>query len=111
MKDHLSLKIVLFIAKFGEEQITEKVYFEKYLKVSECIREFVLNNESNYYKEYLRNTKRRQANFVLDEEKDSDIENESDDEDYEGYYGGDYGGYDSDDVYDGLWRLQLFSTS
>ncbi|RNA44873.1 hypothetical protein BpHYR1_041794, partial [Brachionus plicatilis] len=40
-------------AKLGEEQITEKVYFEKYLKVSDCIREFVLNKESNYYEEYL----------------------------------------------------------
>ncbi|RMZ95594.1 hypothetical protein BpHYR1_024736 [Brachionus plicatilis] len=61
-------------AKLGEEQITEKVYFEKYLKVSECIREFVLNNDSNYYKEFLRNTKRRQANFGLDEESNSEME-------------------------------------
>ncbi|RMZ97137.1 hypothetical protein BpHYR1_042600 [Brachionus plicatilis] len=55
-------------AKLGEEQITERVYFEKCLKVSECIRQFVLNKDSNYYKEYLRNTKRRQSNFGLDEE-------------------------------------------
>ncbi|CAF0948001.1 unnamed protein product [Brachionus calyciflorus] len=106
-------------AKVGDEIISEKIYFEKYLQVSECVREFIQNGESYYFNDCFRNTKKRRLNFVQDAESsddedddeddycdEDDEEEEHEDHDYEcdcylcngygdRYY--EYGGYFSDD--------------
>ncbi|CAF0955755.1 unnamed protein product [Brachionus calyciflorus] len=92
-------------SKLDDEEISEKVYFEKYLQVSECVREFILDNQSNYFSECFRNTERRKSNFVLDSESSDEEDDDSDehDDDCDCYecndYCGSFSGYDSDDKY------------
>ncbi|CAF0914801.1 unnamed protein product [Brachionus calyciflorus] len=75
--DNYSIEIM---GKLKEEVISEKVYFEKYLQVSECVREFFLSSESNYFEKYFRNTQKRRLNFDLT------ISDESSDDRYDYSY-------------------------
>ncbi|CAF0976915.1 unnamed protein product [Brachionus calyciflorus] len=75
-------------AKFQDEiknnKISEKVYFEKYLQISQCVRDFILRSDSFYFKEYFRGSNTRKSNFNIDYES-SDDEDEADD-DLESYH-------------------------
>ncbi|CAF1023906.1 unnamed protein product [Brachionus calyciflorus] len=90
-------------AKLHDEIISEKVYFKKYLQISERVREFILSNESIYFKEYFTRTYRRRSNFETKYES-SDDDYDLEDNDYIDYcYYDDYpdepdefSGYDSD---------------
>ncbi|CAF0914782.1 unnamed protein product [Brachionus calyciflorus] len=73
--------VTMLNAKSQDEIISEKVYFEKYLQVTEFVREFILSNESIYFEDYFRNTTGRMSNFRIDYES-SDDEDDSEDYDY-----------------------------
>ncbi|CAF0976877.1 unnamed protein product [Brachionus calyciflorus] len=65
------------MAKLKDGDVNEKVYFEKYLQVSECVREFIFNVESDYFRKDKRN-----FNFEFDTEEidfNDDYDNYSDD--------------------------------
>ncbi|CAF1077050.1 unnamed protein product [Brachionus calyciflorus] len=59
------VQVLEISAKLEDDIISEKVYFEKYLQVSECVREFILSSESIYLKECLRNERSRLLDLDL----------------------------------------------
>ncbi|CAF0922117.1 unnamed protein product [Brachionus calyciflorus] len=90
--------VIEMSAKLGDEEISDTVFFEEYLQVSESVREFLLSGESSYSKKCFRNTKRRRSNFVLDNESSDEDEdnNENDEENFRHSHDFD-NDYDSDD--------------
>ncbi|CAF0777187.1 unnamed protein product [Brachionus calyciflorus] len=86
----LDIRQFFIEVKWKDEIISEKDFFEKYLQVSERVREFILSDESNYFRDCFYQTNSRQLNFDLNFDDYNDCESFND------YYEND----DLDEFYD-----------